>query len=247
MQVEAYLPLVAWLPAALWLTHRAARRRSWRTALAAGMPLAAMALGGRAGAPSRSASSARTEAHAIVPPPDRLTVDRLRRLDWPRICSRCSSRRRRRGRRRDPPAHPEAGERGRARHRLVLGVRVAAHDLGGAVRDVFSAGRPDVLTLASKASTWGSSRSLAFVGFALRRPGAALGRWLAAGTFLVAMGAPVLSWVVFRLVPGMSRLSTTGYLLWLFDFGLVLLAAVALDGLLALARAWREVARPGAR
>jgi hypothetical protein len=73
---------------------------------------------------------------------------------------------------------------------------------------------------------------LAFVGFVRRRPGAGLGRWLSIGTLLVATGAPVVAWLAYTFIPGVSRLTTTGYTLWLFDFGLVVLAALGLDAVL---------------
>lgn len=85
---------------------------------------------------------------------------------------------------------------------------------------------------------------LALVGvFARRPPAAALGRGLAAGLFLVAVGTP-LTWVVFTFVPGMDvfRPYTRLAMWWCLAVGL--LGGVGLDVVVAQARRWRRWAGP---
>ncbi len=78
----------------------------------------------------------------------------------------------------------------------------------------------------------------AVVGFLLRRKGSGLGRGLVVGSVLVAIGGPV-SWLAYKLIPGMSIFRPYSRLLFLFDLGLAVLGAVGLDALM------RAVAGPG--
>jgi hypothetical protein len=233
MQVEVILPVLAWLPAALLLIHRGARTRSWCTAALAGIPLGLMALGGQLEqvAVGFAVCGLYSAALALVPP-------RPRRSRW----------RLDRGRLADPlltigigvslaaatllPTLENASQGGREAASYASFVH--AHTIPVAeFKYVLSGGPPTGLTLLFGGVFVGVvPLLLAFVGCFRRRPGAGLGRSLAIATFLFAIGAPVVTWLAYHFVPGMSRLSSTGYLLWLFDLGVLVLAALGLDALL---------------
>jgi membrane protein YfhO len=233
MNTEVTLIATTWLPAALLLIHRASRRRSWRTAAAAGVPLGLMALGGQLQLVAIAFGVCGIYATALAVKPLRQWQVR-----WPV----------------DPGglAYPVLT--------LGIGVGLAAvtllptalfigqggrqaplysdfvrnHTMAvGMFKHVFSGGPATPQTLVYLGMFVGLIPvSLAFVGCLLRRSGAALGRWLAIGTFLIAIGAPFVTWVAYHFVPGVSRLSSTGQAMWLFDFGVVLLAAIGLDAIL---------------
>jgi hypothetical protein len=79
---------------------------------------------------------------------------------------------------------------------------------------------------------------LAIVGFFRRAPGAALGRWLAIGTFLVTIGTFAL-WIPYHLLPGFAYFRPLGRALFLWCFAVALLGGLGLDGILRWSR------RPG--
>jgi hypothetical protein len=233
MQDEVTLIATTWLAAALLLIHRAARTRSWCRAVAAGVPLGLMALGGQLQYVAIAFAVCGAYALALaLHPPDRRRVGW--HGDWTRL------------------AYPVLT--------LGVGAALAAVTLlptalnlreGGRVapsyndfvhnhtmplgtfQHVFSGASVSGVTLFYDGMYVGIvPLCLAFIGFLTRRPGASLGRWLAVGTFLVAIGFPVVTWLAYYLVPGTSRLSLTGQAMWLFDFGVILLAAIGLDALL---------------
>jgi hypothetical protein len=76
---------------------------------------------------------------------------------------------------------------------------------------------------------------LAVVGLFARRKGVGLGRGLVVVIPLVAMGGP-LTWLVFRFVPGMQVFRPYARLVFLFDFGIAVLAAAGLDVLIVAIR-----------
>lgn len=78
---------------------------------------------------------------------------------------------------------------------------------------------------------------LAIVALFLRRKGAGLGRGLAIGAVLVAIGGPV-SWLAFELIPGMNIFRPYARLIFVFDLGVAVLGAVGLDALM------RAIERP---
>jgi hypothetical protein len=69
---------------------------------------------------------------------------------------------------------------------------------------------------------------LALIGFFTRHKGAGLGRVLAIGSVLAAIGGPV-GYLVYRLIPGMNVFRPYGRLLFLFDLGLAVLGGIGLD------------------
>jgi hypothetical protein len=73
---------------------------------------------------------------------------------------------------------------------------------------------------------------LAVVALFLRRKGAGLGRGLAIGAVLVAVGGPV-SWLAFELIPGMNIFRPYARLIFVFDLGVAVLGAVGLDALMS--------------
>lgn len=72
---------------------------------------------------------------------------------------------------------------------------------------------------------------LAAVGLFSRRRGYGLGRGLVIGSLLVAVGGPG-TWIAFHLVPGMNVFRPYSRLMFLFDFGVAVLAALGLDRVL---------------
>ena len=82
--------------------------------------------------------------------------------------------------------------------------------------------------------------ALAVVGLCARRPGAGLGRGLVICSVLVGVGGPV-TYLVFRLVPGMNVFRPYSRVLFLFDLGVVVLGAIGLDRLLAILAGERAV------
>ena len=62
----------------------------------------------------------------------------------------------------------------------------------------------------------------------LRRPGTGLGRVVAIGTALFALGTP-FAWLVFNLAPGFDSLQGLGRSLFLFCFAVALLGGIGLD------------------
>jgi len=231
MQLEIFLPICALLPAALLLIHRSSRTSSWRTAVLAGVPLALMAVGANVqfAAVAFVVCGLYALALALDVPDDRrgLRAD----LDPRRLAA---------------PVLALAVGVGLSAVVLLPTVLSAtqggrqpvsysffAHNRtisAGDFERVFSGGGPTLITLFVGGAFVGIVPfGLAMVGFLRRRPGAALGRWLATVTFLFAIGTPIITWVGYRFIPGMSRISTTGYLLWVFDLGMVILAAVGLD------------------
>jgi len=243
MQVEVTLPVTTWLPAALFLIHRGFRIGSWRTSIAAGVPLGLMALGGQLELVAFAVfiCVAYSAALAIAPALKRPLGRNFdpRRLGYTALT---------------------AGVGGGLGAVTLLSTYVNANEGGRAVtpypafvrthilpvaefRHVFSGGPPTPPTLLFSGVFVGLVPLLfAFIGFVRRRPGAAVGRWLALGTFLFAVGAPVVhifghetrpvTWIAYHLIPGASRVSSTGYVLWVFDFGVLVLAAIGLDGVL---------------
>jgi Bacterial membrane protein YfhO len=230
MQLEIFLPICALLPAALLLIHRSARTRSWRTAVLAGVPLALMAIGANVQFAAVAFVICGLYAVAIaLDAPDRRhfrpNLD-PRRLAGPVLALAVGV-----GLSAVVllPTVLSATQGGRqpvsysffAQHRTIS---------AGAFERVFSGGGPTLITLFVGGAFVGIVPfGLAFVGFLRRRPGAALGRWLAAVTFLFVIGTPIITWLGYQFIPGMSRISTTGYLLWVFDLGMVILAALGLD------------------
>jgi hypothetical protein len=69
---------------------------------------------------------------------------------------------------------------------------------------------------------------LALVGFGVRRHGAWLARAAAVATLLVALGTPLLA-LPYWLLPGFANLKPLGRVLFLFAFALAVLAAFGLD------------------
>lgn len=81
---------------------------------------------------------------------------------------------------------------------------------------------------------------LALVGLVARgRPAAALGRGMAVGIFLVAVGTP-LTWLVFTFVPGMDVFRPYDRLAMWWCLAVALLGGVGLDVVLAHADRWRR-------
>ena len=72
---------------------------------------------------------------------------------------------------------------------------------------------------------------LALIGLVLRRGGAGLGRGLAIGGLLVAVGGPV-GYVAFALIPGLNVFHPYSRMLFVFDLGLAVLGAVGLDAVM---------------
>ena len=68
----------------------------------------------------------------------------------------------------------------------------------------------------------------ALVGLVLRRKGSGLGRGLVIGAVAIAVGGPV-SWLAYRVIPGMNVFRPYSRLLFVFDMGVVVLGAVGLD------------------
>ncbi len=243
MQVEVTLPVTTWFPAALYLIHRGFRTRSWRTSAAAGIPLGLMALGGQLELVAFVVfiCGVYSAALALAPAFGRPFG---RHLDPRRLVHTALT----------------VGVGGGLGAVTLLTTLLNANQGGRAVapypafvqthllptsefRHVFSGGPAIPPTLLFSGVFVGLvPLFLAFIGLVRRRPGAALGRWLAVATFLFAVGAPVVhvlghttrpvTWVAYHLVPGASRLSSTGYVLWVFDFGVLVLAAVGLDAIL---------------
>jgi hypothetical protein len=233
MNTEVTLIATTWLAAALLLIHRASRTRSWRTAAAAGIPLGLMALGGQLqyAAISFGVCGIYAAALAVEPlirwrTPSRFKPARLAYVAWTLSIGAGLA---------AVTLLPTAlyvGEGGREAPSYTDFLR--NHTMASDVfKHVFSGGPATPPTLVYLGMFVGIiPLSLAFVGCFLRRPGAALGRWLAIGTFLLAIGAPVVTRMAYYLIPGVSRLSSTGQGLWLFDFGVILLAAIGLDAVL---------------
>jgi Bacterial membrane protein YfhO len=233
MNDEVTLIATAWLPLAFLFIHRASRTRSWRSAVAAGIPLGLMALGGQLQlvAIAFGVCGAYSTALAIKPLSQRRMLRPFdpARLAFPLLTLGVGA-----GLAavtllpsvlnvdqggRQPPSFSDF-----ARNH-TMPVNLFWH--------VFSGGPPTGPTLVYLGMFVGLIPiSLAFVGVVLRRPGAALGRWLAVGTFLLAIGTSGVTWLAYHFVPGVSRLSSTGQAMWLFDFGVILLAAIGLDALL---------------
>ena len=243
MQIEVTLAVTTWFPAALFLIHRGFRTRSWRTSVAAGIPLGLMAIGGQLVLVAFAVfiCGAYSVALALAPALERPLG---RHFDPRRL------------------VHPvlTLGVGGGLGAVTLLTTFLNANQGGRAVtpypafvqthilttsefRHVFSGGPAIPPTLLFSGVFVGLvPLFLAFVGLVRRRPGVALGRWLAVATFLFAVGAPVIhlfghttrpvTWFAYHFVPGASRLSSTGYVLWVFDFGVLVLAAVGLDGIL---------------
>ncbi len=72
---------------------------------------------------------------------------------------------------------------------------------------------------------------LAVIGLFLRRSGAGLGRGLAIGGLLVALGGPV-GYVAFLVIPGLNVFHPYSRMLFVFDLGLAVLGAVGLDAVM---------------
>jgi len=68
----------------------------------------------------------------------------------------------------------------------------------------------------------------AIVGCLTRRPGAALGRWLALGSAAAMLPGPG-SWLIYRVVPLMDVFRPYGRLAMYLSFGLVLLGGIGID------------------
>jgi hypothetical protein len=233
MNTEVTLIATTWLPAALFLIHRASRTRSWRTAAAAGIPLGLMALGGQLqlvaiafGVCGIYAAALALKSAIQWRTPLQFNPARLAYPVWTLgIGAGLAA----------VTLLPTAlyvGEGGRQAPSYPDFVR--NHTMAVDVfRHVFSGGPATPPTLVYLGMFVGLIPIfLAFVGCLLRRPGAALGRWLAIGTFLVAVGVRGVTRVAYYLIPGVSRLSSTGQAMWLFDFGVILLAAIGLDAVL---------------
>lgn len=71
---------------------------------------------------------------------------------------------------------------------------------------------------------------LALVGAVVRRKGSGLGGAAAVGTVLLTVGTP-LTWAAYHLIPGFGFLRPLGRLQFLFGFGVAVLAALGLDAL----------------
>jgi Bacterial membrane protein YfhO len=76
---------------------------------------------------------------------------------------------------------------------------------------------------------------LALLGFFLRAPGAALGRWVGLGTLLVTIGTAAL-WIPYHLLPGFAYFRPLGRALFLWCFAVALLGGIGLDGIVRWAR-----------
>jgi len=230
MQTETVLPVIALLPLALLLIHRAGRTRSWRTAALAGVPLGLMALGGQLELVAIAFVVCALYAGALALGDSRPERRGARRLVDPLLTIGVGTGL---GAAALVPTLRNASQG--ARQPVSYAAFAASHTIStGQFRHVFSSGVPDV-----RVNVFGTGVYLglavillAFVGVLVRRPGTALGRWLAVGTFLFAIGAPIVAWPAYHLIPGVSRLDSTGYVLWLFDFGILILAAAGLDALL---------------
>jgi hypothetical protein len=96
---------------------------------------------------------------------------------------------------------------------------------------------PAPLPITSAEMQWGlgfagtMTAVLAAIGLLLRRQGAGLGRGLAIGSVLVAIGGPV-GLLAYKLVPGMNVFRPYARLLFLFELGLAVLGAVGLDAVM---------------
>jgi hypothetical protein len=227
MQLETILPIIAWLPLALLLIHRGARTRSWRVSAAAGIPLGLMALGGNLEfvAFSFAVCGLYSASLVLIPPGDgrpKAAFD-ARRLIHPVLTFGIGTAL---GAVTLLPTVLNANQGGR--DPTSYAEFVQTHTIStGEFAHVFSDVTPSLGVFVGVVTV-----CLAFVGLCRRRAGAALGRWLALGTFLFAIGAPVITWLIFHLVPGASRLSSTWYVLFLFDLGVVILGALGLDAVL---------------
>jgi hypothetical protein len=233
MQDEVLLAITAWLPAALLLIHFAARRRSWRLAAAAGIPLGLMALGGQLqlAAIAFGVCFAYAVALAVKPPGQQRMAWPL---DWWRLTYSVWTLGSAGGLAAVTllPSDLNVSQGGRKAASYSAFTRthtIPIHEFG----HVFSGGPAVGLTLFFAGTFVGVIPLLfAFVGCVVRRPGAALGRWLAIGVFLMAFGAPGVTWIAYHFVPGVSRLSSTGQAEWLFDFGVIVLGAIGLDAVM---------------
>jgi hypothetical protein len=232
MQDEVALALTALLPAAFLLIHRGSRTRSWRTAAAAGIPLGLMAMGAQLSLVPVAFAVCGTYSAALALVPTRRRF-RLRQFEWRRLA--------------DPvltlgigsglaavilvPTALNASQGGRTPVPYSLFASARTIPVGY-FEHVLGQNLHAGPSFTSSAFVGLVPLLLAFVGFVQRRPGAALGRWLAVGMFLFAIGAPLVTWLAYHFIPGISRLNSTGYELWAFDFGVILLGAVGLDALL---------------
>jgi hypothetical protein len=68
----------------------------------------------------------------------------------------------------------------------------------------------------------------ALLGFFTRRPGTALGRWLALGIAFIAIGGPV-TWIGYHLIPILRVFWPYGRLFGWANFGLIILAGIGFD------------------
>lgn len=72
---------------------------------------------------------------------------------------------------------------------------------------------------------------LALIGFWRKNPLVSFWRWVAVFILLVALGTP-LTWVAYKIVPGFAHLKPLGRVLFLFNFSAAVLAAFGMDWLL---------------
>ncbi len=108
---------------------------------------------------------------------------------------------------------------------------------------------PPALPISDPKMEWGMAfvgtctAVLAVVGLFLRRRGAGLGRGLVIGALLVAFGGPV-SWLAFRIIPGMNVFRPYSRLLFVFDMGVAVLGAVGLDAAMRAVAGGQDPVRP---
>lgn len=96
---------------------------------------------------------------------------------------------------------------------------------------------PNVGTLHRLAYVGIITAVLAVLGVVLRSRASTIGRWFALVTLLVASGT-VVTHIAYVILPGLSSFQHLGRLLFLWSFGVVLLAASALDRLMTVALRW---------
>lgn len=237
MMLELVGPMLALLPLALLLIHRWHRRRSLRDLLAAGGVLGVLFLGASA---EISLLSFLTSAGYAAALSGRDLVSH-----WSEM-----SRRQRAGQALAPvflvgvavavaavALLPFVGFRAassRTHSDYATLQRAGPVHLRTFVRVLAPPDTPlDVASLATEQLFVGTLTGvLAVVGFALRRPGAGLGRGLVVVTALYLLRTPV-TWVGYHLVPGLKGLDGFWRASFVFDLGVALLGGLGLNALLA--------------
>lgn len=240
IQLEHISTVTVLLPAAIWCIHRAATRRSWWTAVAAGLMLGLLALGANAEFALIAYIACLAYAGALAA---RLALPSLRQRRW-------------------KVALLALLQPGLI---VFIAIGVAAVQLlptyslvTGNARAPYPYAAYLQLWLVSPSTYWNTFRHpalpltaqqmsfemafvglptalCAIVGFFQRRPGATFARWLALSVFLVSVGTPA-TWLVYHAIPNFGSIRPLGRALWLWEFAVALLGGIGLDACLRWAR-----------